>query len=320
MGKHWAGLLFLSSGFLLFGANPVEMRAGQTAAPTPSAAAEDGGHRDPSRGKWNLWSPEREIALGRTLAEDLERSSLILTDPFVVNYVTEVTERVVRHAEVRMPVVVRVLDSADLDAFTLPGGFLYVTTGMIRETHSEAELAGVIAHEVGHVAARHATRQMTRGELMNWATIPLIFFGGPAAYAVRQGLALTMPLTYLKFSRNAEREADALGLKYMDASGYDPMACVEFFERLRPRKKQKHPGIAGLFSTHPMTSERIRDAEKQIERLPEREEYVLSTSRHDEVLAYLGGRLSDTESGLAGPVLRRRSRPEPAPATSGPWN
>lgn len=318
MDKRWARLLFLCSGLFLPGALPAELWAGQKAAPAANAA-EDASHRDPSRGKWNLWSPEREIALGRSLAEDLERNSRLLTDPFVLEYVTEVTERIVRHAEVRMPVVVKVLDSADADSFTLPGGLLYVTTGMIRETRSEAELAGVIAHEVGHVAARHATRQMTRGELMNWATIPLIFFSGPVAYALRQGAALAVPLTYLKFSRNAEREADALGLKYMDASGYDPMACVELFERLNPREKQKHPGITRVFSTHPMTGDRIRDAEKQMERLPEHEEYVLSTSRHDEIRAYLESTPGETESGREAPVLRRSTGKEPAPLTSDPW-
>jgi predicted Zn-dependent protease len=321
MGKRWAGLVFLSSGLLLLGAKPVEVRAREKTAPTQNAAAEKpnpgASPRDPSRGKWNFWSPERELALGRDLAQELESSARMLDDPLVNSYVTELTERIARHAELHMPVMVRVLDSAEVDSFSLPGGFLYVTTGLIRETRSEAELAAVIAHEVAHVAARHATRQMTRARLMNWATLPLLFVGGPVALALREGAVLALPLTYLKFSRNDEREADSLGLGYLEASGYDPMACVEFFERLRPRGKEKHRGITGVFSTHPMTSDRIAAAERIIQRMPEREEYVLGTSRHDEIRVHLDGALSLREIDSSQPVLRRRTA---ATLPAGPFN
>lgn len=317
MGRRRAGLVFIS-GLFLFGTSPAELRAGQKTAPTPSAVGERDPHRDPSRGKWNLWSPEREQELGRSLAKELESSARFVDDPVVLGYVTDVTERIVRNSGVRMPIVVRVLDSAEADSFSLPGGFLYLTTGMVRETHSEAELAAVMAHEVGHVAARHATRQMTRAELMNWATVPLMFFGGPVAYALRQGAAIAVPLTYLKLSRNAEREADALGLEYMAETGYDPVACVEFFERIEPQQKRKHPGIARVFSTHPMTADRIKEAEKVIERLPEREEYVVSTSRHDQVLAYLDTTLGVRPASSSRPVLLRKTEGESSPAADGP--
>ena len=247
------------------------------------------GARDVTKGKWNFYSGERELELGRELARDAERTNYLLLHPVVADYVTEVAERVARNSDLRVPIQVRILDTSEVNAFAFPGGYLFITTGLLLETCSEAELAGIIAHEIGHVAARHATRQMTRAHIWNVASLPLLFLGGQAGYAVQQGAAVLVPLTFLKFSRNAEREADSLGLQYLYASGYDPVALVDFLERLKSREKDKeHGGIARLFSTHPMTKDRVVTAQRIIERdLPAREEYVITTSRHAEVQTYL---------------------------------
>lgn len=268
------------------------------------------GQRDINKGKWNLYSTEREIEMGERLATQTERTSRLLDDAVVIAYVAQVAERVVRHSDLRIPLRVHVIDSDELNAFALPGGHFFIHTGLIRETQSEAELASVIAHEIAHVAARHATRQMTRVQVWNLMSLPLMFVGGPIATGIQQGFMLAVPLSFLKFSRNAEREADLLGQEYHYASGYDPSAFVTFFERMKQREKNSKSGIAKAFSTHPMTKDRIVAAERTIEGLlPPREEYVVTTSQYGEIRQHLmdtlGERRRKEEGG--GPSLRDRS-------------
>ena len=252
------------------------------------------------------------MQLGHMMATETERSVALLTDPEVLGYINEVAGRIARNSDSQLPLQVRVVDSNEVNAFALPGGHFFINTGLILEARTEAELASVIAHEVAHVAARHATKRMTKAEIWNWASIPLAFIGGPAAYWVSQGLALAVPLTFLKFSRNAEREADFLGLQYHYAAGYDPVAFVDFFERLKRLEKERKGGIAKAFSTHPMTKDRIVAAGKTIDQiLPPREAYVVTTSRHDEVRSYLRQLLGERERReAADPVLRKRTDTE----------
>jgi len=268
------------------------------------------GRRDVTRGTWNLYSPERELELGAELARRNELSVRLLKDPVVLDFVSDLADRIGRNSDLRVPLRVRVIDSDEVNVLALPGGHLFVTTGLLLEAQTEAELAGVMSHEIAHLAARHATRGMTRVKVWNWASLPLLFFGGPVAYGIQQGLSLAVPLTFLKFSRNDEREADFLGLQYHAASGYDPVAFIDFFERMRRREKTPLGGIAKAFSTHPMTRDRITAAERTIEQvLPVREEYVVTTSRHTEVQQYLE-RLSGErrrENQGRNPVLRRRA-------------
>jgi predicted Zn-dependent protease len=195
----------------------------------------------------------------------------------------------VRNSDARVPFIIKVIDNEEVNAFALPGGFFYVNTGLILAADNEAELAGVMAHEIAHVAARHATKNATRQEIFNLASIPLIFVGGPAGYAVRQFMGLAVPLSFLKFSRNSEREADLLGLEYQYASGYDPQEFVRFFEKLHSQeKKQKHGFMAKAFATHPMTGDRIKRAQEEIAKyLPPKEEYIVDTSEFDAVKARL---------------------------------
>ena len=259
----------------------------------------------------NFYSLEREQAMGRELAGQVEGSAQVLRDPVVTEYVNRLGQNLVRNSDARVPFTIKVLDSEEVNAFALPGGYFYVNSGLILAADNEAELAGVMAHEIAHVAARHATKNATKGQLFNIASIPLIFIGGPAGYAARQVASLVIPMGVLKFSRNAEREADLLGMEYMYAAGYDPGAFLEFFEKLDARVKERKSFLAKAFATHPMTGDRIVDARKTIDRyLPEREQYVVTTSEFDQVkgrlAAMMSRRMVDVGAGSR-PTLRTRS-------------
>ena len=243
------------------------------------------GNRNVGKGV-NFYSIEREIGLGKGLAQEVERSSKLIDDPVIVEYVNRVGQNLVRNSDAKVPFTIKVIDSDEVNAFALPGGFFYVNSGLILRAQEESELAGVMAHEISHVTARHGTKQATKGEMMQLATIPLMLLGpgGWAGYGIYQALQLAIPLSYLKFSRDDEREADFLGLQYMYKAGYDPNAYVTFFERIQADEKRRPGTIPKFFSTHPPTPERIADAQKEIARiLPEKDEYIVTTSEFDMV-------------------------------------
>ncbi|MBZ5647029.1 MAG: M48 family metalloprotease [Acidobacteriia bacterium] len=291
------------------------------AAPSTSKAAEPAkqvadkydvgkiGNRNVGGGV-NFYSLEREVALGRQLAAQVDQYSKFVTDPEVTEYVNRIGQNIVRNSDAKVPFTIKVIDDDTVNAFALPGGFFYVDSGLILAADNEAELAGVMAHEIAHVAARHATRNATKGEILNLASIPLIFVGGAAGYAVRSVAGLAVPLSFLKFSRSAEREADLLGLEYQYASGYDPEAFVQFFERLEANEKKKHGFLARTFSTHPMTAARVKAAQEEIAKyLPDRPQYVVTTSEFDEVKARLSGIINAhriNNGNEARPTLRQR--------------
>jgi predicted Zn-dependent protease len=268
------------------------------------------GNRDVGRGV-NFYSVDREIALGKQMAEEVEREGRIIDDPVVSEYVNRVGQNLVRNSDAKTPFNIKVLDAEDVNAFALPGGFFFVNTGLILKADTEAELAGVMAHEIAHVAARHGTRQATRGQIINFGTIPLIFMGGWTGYAIQQAVSLAVPLGFLKFSRAMENEADMLGVQYLYKSGYDPTAFVDFFERIQTLEKRKPGAVAKMFSSHPMTNDRIKAAQKQIQReLKPRTEYVVDTSEFESVKARLERlmnrrRMEDKDLNM--PVLRQAS-------------
>ncbi len=270
------------------------------------------GDRHVGRG-FDLYSVEREQTLGRALAAEVERSAKLVKDPVVTEYVNRIGQNLVRNSDARVPFTIKVIDDDEVNAFALPGGFFYVDTGLILAADNEAELAGVMAHEIAHVAARHATKNATRSQILNLASIPLIFVGGPAGYAVRQAVGLAMPMSFLKFSRDAEREADLLGMEYQYASGYDPEEFVKFFEKLHAKEKQqKHGFLAKAFATHPMTGDRIKRAQKEIATyLPAKDEYIVDTSEFQQVKARLveleNAHRIDGGDGIR-PTLRRRGQ------------
>jgi predicted Zn-dependent protease len=245
------------------------------------------GQRDVGNGV-NFYSLDREMAVGRDMSKQVEAVSKLVTDPVVTEYVNRIGQNLVRNSDARVPFTIKVLDNEEVNAFALPGGYFYVDTGLILAADNEAELAAVMAHEIAHVAARHATKNMTKSQIWNMASIPLIFVGGPAGYAIAEIASIAVPMTFLKFSRDAEREADLLGLEYDYAAGYDPQAFVQFFEKLNADEKQKHSKLAKMFSTHPMTADRVTAAQEEIRHyLPDRDSYVVSTSEFDQVKARL---------------------------------
>jgi len=266
------------------------------------------GTRDVGKGV-NFYSVEKEIGLGKQMALEVEKEAKLVDDAAVSEYVNRVAQNLVRNSDAKVPFNVKIIDSDEINAFALPGGFMFVTSGLIFRAENEAELAGVMAHEIGHVAARHGTRQATRGTLINYGSIPLIFLGGWAGYAVRQAVTLAVPVGFLKFSRGMEAEADLLGLQYLYKAGYDPVEFVNFFEKIQSLEKRKPGAVSRLFSTHPMTGDRIRAAQKEIEQdLKARPEYVLDTSEFHDVrtkLAMMQNRRKPADD-PGRPVLRTR--------------
>jgi len=208
------------------------------------------GNRDVGKGV-NFYSLEKEIALGKQLAQEVERQAKIVDDPVIAEYVNRVGQNLVRNSDAHVPFTIKVIDAEEINAFALPGGFFFVNTGVLMNAETEAEMAGVMAHEIAHVAARHGTRQATRGQIINYASIPLIFMGGWTGYVIRQGAGLAIPLGFLKFSQGFESEADFLGLQYMYKAGYDPTAFVDFFEKIQSLEKKKPGTLAKIFSSHP---------------------------------------------------------------------
>jgi len=270
------------------------------------------GNRDVGKGL-NFYSLDKEIALGKQMAQEVERQAKIIDDPVVAEYVNRLGQNLVRNSDAKVPFTIKVLDSDEVNAFALPGGFFFVNSGLILKADNEAELAGVMAHEIAHVAARHGTRQASRSELVNYASLPLIFMGGWTGYAIYQAAGMAIPLGFLKFSRAFESEADMLGLQYMYKAGYDPTAFVDFFEKIESLEKTKPGTLSKVFSTHPMTEDRITAAQKNIqEMLKARPEYVLNTSEFMDVrtrLAMLENRTRTVNTQKDGdrPTLRRRS-------------
>ena len=245
------------------------------------------GDRDVGKGV-NFYSIEKEIALGKQVAQEIERQAKVIDDPVIAEYVNRVGQNLVRNSDVKVPVTIKVLDAEEVNAMALPGGFFFVNSGLIMKAENEAELAGVMAHEIAHIAARHGTRQATRGQVVNLASIPLIFMGGWTGYGIRQATSVLVPIGFLKFSRSFEQEADLLGLQYLYKAGYDPTAFVDFFEKIQSMEKKKPGTMAKVFSSHPMTDDRIKDSQKNIEEiLTAKPEYVVTTSEFDDVKARL---------------------------------
>jgi len=275
----------------------------------PKKDPDEIGSRDVGKGV-NFYSLEKEMALGKQLAADVERQAKIISDPVVAEYVNRVGQNLVRNSDAKVPFTIKVVDSEDVNAFALPGGYFFVNSGLILKAENEAELAGVMSHEIAHVAARHGTRQATRGEIANLATIPLVFMGGGwATYGIYQAANIMIPVTFLKFSRGFESEADMLGLQYMYKAGYDPTAFVDFFEKIETLEKKKPGTMSKVFSTHPLTDDRIKAAQKNIqEMLTAKPEYLVTTSEFNDVKARLlamhNRRKIDTEDPNK-PKLRR---------------
>ncbi|HEV2306547.1 MAG TPA: M48 family metallopeptidase [Candidatus Acidoferrales bacterium] len=236
----------------------------------------------------DMYSIQSEIALGKELSQEVEKTSKLINDPVIVAYVNKVGQNLVRNSDAKVPFTIKVIDDDHINAFALPGGFFYVNSGVLLHADNESELAGVMAHEIAHVCARHQTRNATKANIMQIASIP-VMMALPytlAGYGIYEGMNLAIPLTYLKFSRDAEREADYLGIQYMYKAGYDPNGMINVFEKFEAIEKQAPGTIPKIFDTHPATPDRIAAAQNEIATiLPPRPEYIVDTSSFEAVKA-----------------------------------
>jgi predicted Zn-dependent protease len=239
----------------------------------------------------NWYSMDADIQLGKERALRIEQSMNMVVDPTVTEYVDRISQNLVRRSDAKVPFTIRVVDSDEIGVFALPGGFLYVTSGLLRAAESEAELVGAIAHGIAHVTARHATRMMTRLQIANIMNLPLVSTGTSDLCADCPGAAIGLPLTFLKFSHEFEMEADYLGLQYMYNAGYDPNGFVVFLETLERRENIKPGSLGAAFATHPPAAERIRAARKEIAKiLPPRDRAITTTPEFGQIKTRLSGR------------------------------
>jgi predicted Zn-dependent protease len=283
------------------------------------------GNRNVNKGNLNFISIEKEIALGKSLAQEVERQVKLLNDPEITEYVSRLGQNLVKNSDAKVPFTIKVVDSDEVNAFALPGGFFYVNSGLVTAADEESELAGVMAHEIAHVAARHGTEQYTKATIANYATIPLIFLGGGLGYGLYQAAGFLIPLQFLHFSRKAETEADFLGLEYMYKTGYDPTSFVSFFEKIQAQEKKKPGTLAKAFSTHPPTGDRIEKTQANIATiLPERDRYVINTSEFDKIKSKLiafENRKRPAEGEKSNkPSLKRRTNPDAEDTSDEPSN
>jgi len=302
--------------------NPAQKSAQKPAHKEPLAENENPeliGKRNINKFQINFYSFDKEVAIGRQFAQEVDHSAKLVEDPIIVEYINKVGQNLVLHSDAKVPFTIKVIDADEINAFALPGGFFYVNKGLILAADNEAELAGPMAHEIAHVAARHGVEQASKGQLVNWGTLPLIFMGGWGGFAARQAASLAIPMGFLKFGRNAEYEADMLGAQYLWATGYDPNAMATFFEKLQAQEKKKPGTMARVFMTHPMVGDRIDKVNALIARFPDRGEYTMNTSEFQVVKSRLvaftnaratGGRGGSGPAEDKRPTLKRR---QPAP-------
>jgi predicted Zn-dependent protease len=270
------------------------------------------GNRDiGARGVGNWYSTDYEIKMGKTYASEIEKSTRFITDPVVVEYVNRIGQNIVKNSDCKVPFTIKVIDSDEINAMALPGGFFYVNSGLILNADEEAELAGVMAHETAHVCAHHVAREMTRLNYAQIGMVPvMIFVGGWTGYGIYEGAQLAIPITFLQFSRDFEAQADYLGVQYMYRAGYDPQAFISFFEKVQALEKRKPGIVSKAFSDHPQTPDRILHSQEEIARiLPARDEYTVTTSEFDDIKARLARienkrRLTDSKD-TKKPSLRR---------------
>jgi beta-barrel assembly-enhancing protease len=269
------------------------------------------------RGMGNWYSTESEIKMGKQYADEVEKSTKFITDPVITEYVNRIGQNIVKNSDCKVPFTIKVIDTDEINAMALPGGFFYVNSGLILAADEEAELAGVMAHETAHVCAHHAAREMTRANYAQIGMVPLIMMTGYSwtGYGIYEATQLMIPITFLEFSREFEAQADFLGVQYMYRAGYDPQAFVTFFEKIENLEKQKPGAVAKVFENHPQTPDRIEHSEEEIASLlPPRDEYLVTTSEFNDVKARLARienkrRIIDNKTGK--PTLRRASTSTP---------
>jgi predicted Zn-dependent protease len=263
----------------------------------------------------NMISLEKEVALGQQIAHEFEQTARLIEDPVVSEYVDRVGQNIVKHSDAKVPFHIKVVDTDEVNAFAFPGGYFYVNKGLILAADNEAELAGVMGHEISHVCARHATQRLSKGQYLQLMAIPALFVGGYwAQMGIQNALGLGLNLELLGITRDSEREADQLGIQYLWNSGYDPNAFVSFMEKLQAEEKSKPGKLSGWFRTHPSTEDRIVASLDEQRYLPEKDNYIVDTSEFDRVKARLqsidNAEKAETTTGTQDqkrPTLKRRT-------------
>jgi beta-barrel assembly-enhancing protease len=276
-----------------------------------------------NKGVGNWYSLDKQVAMGRAYSQQVEHGAKMVQDPVVTEYINRLGQNLVRNSDAKVPFTIKVIDTDELNAFALPGGFFYVNSGLILAADNEAELAGVMAHEIGHVAACHVAREQTRSNIANLASIGLIFIpGGWAVYEGTQAaLSIGVPVAFMKFSRNFESEADFLGMEYMYKAGYDPQSFISFFEKVEAMEKKKPGTLAKAFASHPMTDDRVAAAQQEMKTvLPARPEYIVDTSEFEDVKARLASiqnrhKVQNDKDNKDRPTLRRATADNPSTDT-----
>ena len=271
------------------------------------------------KGIGNWYSLEKQQAMGRQFSQQVEHSAKLVSDPTITEYVNRIGQNLVRNSDAKVPFTIKVIDNDEINAFALPGGYFYVNSGLILAADNEAELAGVMAHEIGHVAACHAVRGQTRENILNLASIGLIFVpGGWGVYEAEQaGLGLGGAMAFMKFSRSFEAQADFLGMEYMYKAGYDPQSFIAFFEKIEAQEKKKPGVIAKAFESHPPTPDRVTASQNEMRTvLPPRPEYIVDTSDFENVKARLASlenrhKLQNDKDNKDRPTLRRATADNP---------
>jgi predicted Zn-dependent protease len=288
------------------GSQPIKVKPGSIDDVNAVGNREIGG-----RGIGNWYSKDYENKIGRSYAKEIEKAARLITDPVVTEYVNRIGQNIVKNSDCKLPFTIQVIDSDEINAFALPGGFFFVNSGLILNADEEAELAGVMAHEIAHVCAHHVAKEMTRQNWTQIGMIPvMILVGGWTGYGVYEGSQLMIPMGFLQFDRQFETQADFLGIQYMYRAGYDPQAFITFFEKIQALQKRKPGLVSKAFSDHPQTPDRIQHSQEEIARiLPARAEYTVTTSEFDDVKARLARienkrRLNDTKNDKK-PSLRR---------------
>jgi beta-barrel assembly-enhancing protease len=274
---------------------------------------------------WLGGSQEKEMAIGRQLSIEVEQQAKLVEDPLITEYVNRVGQNVVLHSDAKIPFTIKVIDSDEVNAFALPGGYFYVNKGLILAADNEAELAGVMAHEIAHVAARHAMENQGKMQAIQYGLLGTIIFGGGIASTIAQNAGgLAQMLSFFKFSRGAEEEADKLGVQYLYASGYDPTSMATMFEKLASKNKKKPGTLSKIFASHPQSVERRDSSLALVARFSEKEEYIISTSEFQRVKAHLlrisnakAGVTSDIDEGDPGKPTLKKRQPTPDATDSG---
>jgi predicted Zn-dependent protease len=263
----------------------------------------------------NWVSLEKEVALGAQVAAEFEQTARLVEDPVIAEYVDRIGQEIVKHSDAKVPFHIKVVDTDEVNAFAFPGGYFYINKGLLLAAENESELAGVMAHEISHVIARHATERMSKGQYLQLAAIPALFVGGYwAQMGIQNALGLGINLELMGITRESEREADQLGIQYLWNTGYDPNAFVSFFEKMQEEEESQPGGLAGWFRTHPSTDDRICAALDEQRYLPEKDYYIVNTSEFDRVKARLqsidNAQKAEDDEGVLDqkrPTLKRRT-------------